>query len=121
VNGNSNASGGGHKEDLLRALGGALGDGGALNGLGAHRTLDFLLDVPLMVTVELGRKKIPIQELLQLGKGAVLELDKIAGEPLDVRVNDRLIARGEAVVVNDKFGVRLTQIVSQPDRIGQLA
>lgn len=90
-----------------------------LEGLGGG-TLDFLLDVPLQVSVELGRRRIRIAELLALGQGSVLELEKVAGEPLDIRVNDKLIARGEAVVVNDKFGVRLTDIVSPSERVEQL-
>lgn len=85
------------------------------------RSLDMLLDVPLQVTVELGRKKMRIGQLLALAKGSVVELDKIAGEPLDVRVNDQLVARGEAVVVNDKFGVRLTDVVSTKERVRGLS
>lgn len=85
------------------------------------RSLDMLLDVPLQVTVELGRKKMRIGDLLALAKGSVVELDKIAGEPLDVRVNDQLVARGEAVVVNDKFGVRLTDVVSTKERVRGLS
>ncbi|MCA2977336.1 MAG: flagellar motor switch protein FliN [Myxococcaceae bacterium] len=84
------------------------------------RRLDLLLDVPLDVTVELGRSRMSIQELLALSPGSVIELDKIAGEPLDIVVNDRLIARGEAVVVNDKFGIRITDIVSKSERIARL-
>jgi len=84
------------------------------------RRLDLLLDVPLDVSVELGRARLSIQDLLGLGPGSVIELDKIAGEPLDILVNDRLVARGEAVVVNDKFGVRITDIVSQSERIARL-
>jgi flagellar motor switch protein FliN/FliY len=84
------------------------------------RRLDLLLDVPLDVTVELGRSRMSIQELLGLSPGSVIELDKIAGEPLDIVVNDRLIARGEAVVVNDKFGIRITDIVSKSERIARL-
>lgn len=84
------------------------------------RRLDLLLDVPLDVSVELGRSRVSIQDLLALGPGSVVELDKIAGEPLDILVNDRLVARGEAVVVNDKFGVRITDIVSQSERIARL-
>ena len=91
-----------------------------LQNLASQANLDFLLDVPLQVTVELGRCRISIAELLKLGKGAVLELDKVAGEPLDFRVNDRLVARGEAIVINDKFGVRLTDIVSPSERVEQL-
>ncbi|MBS2022408.1 MAG: flagellar motor switch protein FliN [Deltaproteobacteria bacterium] len=84
------------------------------------RKLDLLLDVPLEVSVELGRARLSIQNLLALGPGSVVELDKIAGESLDILVNGRLIARGEAVVVNDKFGVRLTDIVSRAERVARL-
>ena len=84
------------------------------------RRLDLLLDVPLDLSVELGRTRMSIQDLLNLSPGSVVELDKIAGEPLDILVNDRLIARGEAVVVNDKFGVRITDIVSPSERIARL-
>ncbi|MDP6944373.1 MAG: flagellar motor switch protein FliN [Myxococcota bacterium] len=85
------------------------------------RSLDFLMEVPLKVTVELGRKKMRISELLSLAKGSVVELEKVAGEPLDVLVNDQLVARGEAVVINDKFGVRLTDVVDRKDRVSGLA
>ncbi len=84
------------------------------------RRLDLLLDVPLEVTVELGRSRMTIQDLLALSPGSVLELDKVAGEPLDIVVNDRLIARGEAVVINDKFGIRITDIISKTERIARL-
>lgn len=84
------------------------------------RSIEFLLDVPLDVSVEIGRCRMLIQELLQLGQGAVIELGKLAGEPLDVLINNRLIARGEAVVVNDRFGVRLTEIISPAERIERL-
>jgi flagellar motor switch protein FliN/FliY len=84
------------------------------------RRLDLLLDVPLDVTVELGRSRMTIQDLLGLTPGSVIELDKIAGEPLDIVVNDRLIARGEAVVINDKFGIRITDIISKAERIARL-
>ncbi len=84
------------------------------------RPLGFLMDVRLQVSVELGRRRCRIAELLTLGQGSILELDKVAGEPLDIRVNDHLIARGEAVVVNDKFGVRLTEIITSPDKVGNL-
>ena len=87
---------------------------------GGTRRLDMLLDLPLDVSVELGRTKMSIQELLSLGPGSVVELDKVAGEPLDILINDRLVARGEAVVVNDKFGVRITDIVSPQERIMRL-
>jgi flagellar motor switch protein FliN len=84
------------------------------------RRLDLLLDVPLELSVELGRTRMSIQELLALGPGSVIELDKVAGEPLDILINDRLVARGEAVVVNDKFGIRITDIVSPAERIARL-
>jgi flagellar motor switch protein FliN/FliY len=84
------------------------------------RRLDMLLDLPLDVTVELGRTRMSIQELLTLGPGSVVELDKVAGEPLDILINDRLVARGEAVVVNDKFGIRITDIVSPMERLTRL-
>ncbi len=83
--------------------------------------LDFILDIPLKLTVELGRTKLLINDLLQLGQGSVIELDKLAGEPLEVLVNDKLIARGEAVVVNEKFGVRITDILSPMDRVEKLS
>jgi flagellar motor switch protein FliN/FliY len=82
--------------------------------------LDFILDIPLRVSVELGRTKILVRDLLQLGQGSVVELAKFAGEPLELLVNDKLIARGEVVVVNEKFGLRLTDIISPVERIEQL-
>jgi flagellar motor switch protein FliN/FliY len=82
--------------------------------------MDFILDIPLFLTVELGRNRMLISELLQLGQGSVIELTKLAGEPMDVYVNQRLIARGEVVVVNEKFGIRLTDIVSPAERINNL-
>ena len=82
--------------------------------------LDFILDIPLEVTAELGRTKMMINDLLQLGQGSIIELSKLAGEPLEILVNGRLIARGEVVVVNDKFGIRLTDIISTTERIEQL-
>lgn len=85
-----------------------------------QQRIELLLDVPLDISVELGRTRLSIQELLALGPGSVVELDKVAGEPLDILVNDRLVARGEAVVVNDKFGVRITDIVSPSERVARL-
>lgn len=82
--------------------------------------MDFILDIPLSLTVELGRNRMLISELLQLGQGSVVELSKLAGEPMDVFINQRLIARGEVVVINEKFGVRLTDIVSPAERINKL-
>jgi flagellar motor switch protein FliN/FliY len=84
------------------------------------KNLDLILDIPLTVTVELGRSKMLINDLLQLGQGSVIELTKLVGEPLEVLVNDKLVARGEVVVVNDKFGVRLTDIVSPMERVQSL-
>jgi len=82
--------------------------------------LDFILDIPLEISVELGRTKIPISDLLQLGQGSVIELAKMTGEPLEILVNQRLVARGEVVVINDKFGVRLTDVISPAERVKQL-
>ncbi|MGD9950632.1 MAG: flagellar motor switch protein FliN [Desulfobulbus sp.] len=87
---------------------------------GYSRELEFLYDVPLQVSVEVGRTRILLKELLQMGEGYVVELDKLAGEPLDLYVNSRLIARGEAVKVGDKFGIKLTEVISQSDRIENL-
>lgn len=84
------------------------------------RNLNLIMDIPLRLTVELGRTKMPVSELLNLTQGSVIELSKLAGEPMEVLVNDKLIARGEAVVVNEKFGVRLTDVISATERIEQL-
>lgn len=83
--------------------------------------LDFILDIPLQVKVEVGRTRMMIQEMLQLSKGSVIELNKLLGENFEVMVNDKLVARGEVVVVNDRFGVRLTDIISPNDRVKSLA
>ncbi|SVB88887.1 uncharacterized protein METZ01_LOCUS241741 [marine metagenome] len=83
--------------------------------------IDLILDIPLSVTVELGRSKMLINDLLQLGQGSVIELTKLVGDPLEVLVNDKLVARGEVVVVNEKFGVRLTDIVTPMERVKSLA
>ena len=82
--------------------------------------LDLILDIPLTVTVELGRSKILINDLLQLGEGSVIELTKLVGEPLEVLINSKLVARGEVVIVNEKFGVRLTSIVTPIERVRSL-
>ncbi len=87
---------------------------------GGSRSMDLILDIPLTVTVELGRSKMLINDLLQLGQGSVVELTKLVGEPLEVLVNQKLVARGEVVVVNEKFGVRLTDIVSPMERVQSL-
>lgn len=85
-----------------------------------RRELDFILDIPLDVSAELGRTRLLINELLQLGQGSVVELNKLAGEPLEVYVNGKMVARGEAVVINEKFGIRLTDIISPMERVKQL-
>ncbi len=90
-------------------------------GTGKGQTLEFILDVTLQVTVEVGRARMTIQDLLQLGQGSVIELEKLAGEPLDIFINGKQVARGEAVIVNEKFGVRLTDIISPEDRVETLA
>jgi len=100
--------------------GGGAGAGGGGAGGPKDKNLQLILDIPLRVTVELGRTKMPVSELLNLTQGSVIELAKLAGEPMEVYVNEKLIARGEAVVVNEKFGVRLTDIISPTERIEQL-
>jgi len=82
--------------------------------------LEFLLDIPLQMTVELGRTKLLVKDVLSLNQGAVVELTKLAGEPLDIFVNSKLVARGEAVVVNEKFGVRLVDVVSPAERVERM-
>ena len=82
--------------------------------------LDSILDIPVTISMEVGRSKINIRNLLQLNQGSVVELERVAGEPLDVLVNGTLIAHGEVVVVNDKFGIRLTDVISQTERIKKL-
>jgi flagellar motor switch protein FliN/FliY len=89
-------------------------------GAGSERNLDFLLDIPLEVSVELGRTSMLVADLLRLSQGSVVELAKNAGEPLDILVNRKLVARGEVVVVNDRFGIRLTDVISHAERVKQL-
>jgi flagellar motor switch protein FliN/FliY len=84
------------------------------------RKLDTILDIPVTISMEVGRSAISIRNLLQLNQGSVVELDRVAGEPLDVMINGTLIAHGEVVVVNDKFGIRLTDVISQTERIKKL-
>ena len=86
-----------------------------------ERELDFILDIPLELSVELGKTKMIVNDLLQLGQGSIIELNKLAGEPLEVYINRKLIARGEVVVVNEKFGVRLTDVITPIDRVKSLA
>ena len=82
--------------------------------------LEFVLDIPVKVTVEVGRTRVLVQDLLKLHKGSVIELSKIAGDPLEILVNDRVVARGEVIVINEKFGIRLTDIVNHEQRIRDL-
>ncbi len=100
---------------------GEVGDNVTPTAGGETKSLDLILDIPLTVAVELGRSKMLINDLLQLGQGSVIELTKLVGEPLEVLVNQKLVARGEVVVVNEKFGVRLTDIVSPMERVQSLA
>lgn len=104
-------------DSAARAAFDTLTDTGAATG---DLNLDVILDVPVSLSLEVGRARIPIRNLLQLNQGSVVELDRAAGEPLDVYVNGTLIAQGEVVVVNDRFGVRLTDVVSPAERIKRL-
>jgi flagellar motor switch protein FliN/FliY len=92
-------------------------DGGKIR---TSHNLDFILDIPLQITVELGRTSLLVNDLLQLGQGSVIELSKLVGEPLDVLINGKEVARGEVVVVNEKFGIRLTDIIDPLERVRQL-
>ena len=105
--------------DVKPATFGALAPGRA-NGDAIGGDIDLILDIPVQLSVELGRTRIPIRHILQLAQGSVVELDALAGEPLDVLVNGCLIAQGEVVVVNDKFGIRLTDIVTPSERLRKL-
>lgn len=100
--------------DIFPSFGGTTGNNGMMN------ELDMILDIPVQITVELGRTKITIKNLLQLAHGSVVELDAMAGEPMDVMVNGTLIAQGEVVVVNDKFGIRLTDIITPSERMRKI-
>ncbi len=82
--------------------------------------LDRILDIPLLLSAQLGSTRMLIKDLLQLGPGSIVELDKLAGEPLEILVNDRLVARGEVVMVNEKFGIRLTDVISATERVNKL-
>jgi flagellar motor switch protein FliN/FliY len=86
----------------------------------ANEKMELILDIPVSITVEIGRTKMTIRNLLQLNQGGIIPLDRLAGEPLDVLVNGTLVAHGEVVVINDKFGIRLTDIVSKAERIKRL-
>ena len=100
--------------DIFPSFGGGGANAGMMN------ELDMILDIPVKITVELGRTKITIKNLLQLAHGSVVELDAMAGEPMDVLVNGTLIAQGEVVVVNDKFGIRLTDIITPSERMKKI-
>ena len=97
-----------------------LAAGAAKNANGGEVSLDMILDVPVTLTLEVGSASMSVRELLQLNQGSVVELDRLAGEPMDVMVNGTLVAHGEVVVVNDKFGIRLTDIVSPAQRVTRL-
>ncbi|HKS57680.1 MAG TPA: flagellar motor switch protein FliN [Steroidobacteraceae bacterium] len=97
-----------------------LQDGGGAEGGARDVNLEVILDVPVTLSMEVGRTRIPIRNLLQLNQGSVVELDRAAGEPLDVFVNGTLVAHGEVVVVNEKFGIRLTDVISPAERIKKL-
>jgi len=102
-----------------RAEFGDLQDAGSTEGA-RDVNLEVILDVPVTLSMEVGRTRIPIRNLLQLNQGSVIELDRLAGEPLDVLVNGTLIAHGEVVVVNEKFGIRMTDVISPSERIKKL-
>jgi flagellar motor switch protein FliN/FliY len=91
------------------------------NSDGTTADINMVLDIPVQLSVELGRTKVPIKHILQLGQGSVVELDALAGEPMDVLVNGYLIAQGEVVVVNDKFGIRLTDVVTPSERLRRVS
>jgi flagellar motor switch protein FliN/FliY len=95
-------------------------DTGAAAGASGEYNLDVILDIPVTLSMEIGRTEIPIQNLLQLNQGSVVELDRLAGEPMDVLINGTLIAHGEVVVVNEKFGIRLTDVISPSERVRKL-
>jgi len=97
------------------------GGGGGFNSDAPIQDINRVLDIPVQLSVELGRTKVPIKHILQLGQGSVVELDALAGEPMDVLVNGYLIAQGEVVVVNDKFGIRLTDVVTPSERLRRVS
>ena len=111
------------EEASLESTGGWAGSDDLLSDLAAtiDPALEMLLDIPIQITVELGGARMVIHELLQLVEGSIIELDKMAGEPLEIRANDKLVARGEVVVVDDKIGVRITDVVNPRERVKGLA
>lgn len=90
------------------------------NNIQTEKNIDFLLDIPVLITVELGRTKLLLRDLLKLEEGAIIELDKFEGEPVDILVNNKLIARGEVVIINERFGVKIIDIISAQERVKQL-
>lgn len=120
-------TGGESADDLFAQAGGGVSKANDLfksldsvKSVGGNNDIDMVMDIPVQLTVELGRTKIPIKHILQLAQGSVIELDGLAGEPMDVLVNGYLIAQGEVVVVNDKFGIRLTDIITPSERLRKL-
>mgnify|MGYP001616125645 CR=1 FL=1 len=111
----------GNQEVVQQGAAPALSPAEPKGGTATANGIDFILDIPMQVSVQLGSTRMLVRELLQLGQGSVIELDKLAGEPMEVLVNNKLVARGEVVVVNEKFGIRLTDVVSATERIQQLA
>lgn len=114
-----------HDDDTVTASGTAHGGGlpefaSAPAARQLNPDLDMILDIPVRLSMEVGNTQISIRDLLQLGQGSVIELDRLAGEPLDVLVNGTLIAHGEVVVVNDKFGIRLTDIITPAERMRKI-
>lgn len=101
---------------VFEQLGAGVGQRGA-----AHNDLDMIMDIPVQLSVELGRTKLPIKNLLQLAQGSVVELSGLAGEPLDVLINGFLIAQGEVVVINEKLGIRITDIITPSERLRRLS
>lgn len=107
-------------DDYARAQFQDLQKGPSVATVNAEANLDVILDIPVTISMEIGHTKISIRNLLQLNQGSVVELDRLAGEPMDVLVNNCLVAHGEVVVVNEKFGIRLTDIVSAAERVKKL-
>jgi flagellar motor switch protein FliN/FliY len=116
VSGGNDASGGVLAGESPRPFSSA-----SVNPDGSMSDINMVLDIPVQLSVELGRTKVPIKHILQLGQGSVVELDALAGEPMDVLVNGYLIAQGEVVVVNDKFGIRLTDVVTPSERLRRVS
>jgi flagellar motor switch protein FliN/FliY len=118
--GNDQAQPGAGGDSYQRAAFAELGEDTGVRPKQGETSLDVILDIPVTLSMEIGRSRISIQNLLQLARGSVVELDRMAGEPLDVLVNGTLVAHGEVVVVNDKFGVRLSDVVSPAERVNTL-